>query len=279
MSPPAFVRITRPFDSLAVGALVLASCLVAGATGGDLPTVFLAVLGAALVAAGGYVLNDVFDYETDEVVHQERVLPRGEMGRSAAGTYGLLLLSGAFFFALVNAASFLDAVLAAALLALYSWRLKRSNGVLGNLAVALLGSNAVLIGGFVMGNLRDVLALAVCVFFATLAREIAKDVEDLPGDRLTRRRTLPMLIGSGASGSVAAFSLLVAALAAYLPYFQGIFGRAYLFAATAVNALVLWAAVRLLRGTAGSAAMSQRLIKAGMFSYIVVFLIVGVHVG
>ncbi|NOZ73584.1 MAG: UbiA family prenyltransferase [Chloroflexi bacterium] len=272
MSLNAFVSITRPLNSLAVGVLVLASCLVAGAEV-RLP-VFLAVLGSVLIAAGGYVLNDVFDYETDKLIHPDRVLPQGRMSRAAARTYGLLLLLGApFLFLFINPPSFLDAALAASLLFLYSWKLKRTSGVTGNLLVALLASNGLLIGGFVTGNLNDILALAACVLFATLAREIAKDVEDLPGDRLTRRQTLPMMIGRRAASRLAAFFLLLAALTTYLPYQQAIFGQAYLLAATAVNVLVLGTAARLAWGRVEHMATNQRLIKVGMFSYIAIFLL------
>jgi len=270
----AFIRIIRPLNSLAVGVLVLASCLVAGAGGSASSSILLAVLGSILIAAGGYVLNDVFDYETDKLVHRDRVLPQGRMSRSAARTYGLLLLIGApFLFLLINPFSFLNASLAALLLFLYSWKLKRMSGVIGNLTVALLASNGALIGGFVVGNLVNTISLAICVFFATIAREIVKDIEDLPGDRTTRARTLPMLIGRRAASRVAALSLLLAALTAYLPYQQAIFGQSYLLAATAVNGLVLWTAARLAWSTGETAATAQRLIKAGMFSYIAIFLL------
>jgi len=136
-----------------------------------------------------------------------------------------------------------------------------------------LASNGVLIGGFVVGNLIRVIPLAICVFFATVAREVVKDIEDLPGDRTTRVQTLPMLIGPRQASRLAAFSLCLAVLATYLPYQQAIFGQAYLVVASAVNITVLYTVLRLALGTGGSISLTQRLIKAEMFLYILVFLL------
>jgi geranylgeranylglycerol-phosphate geranylgeranyltransferase len=276
MHNAAFIRITRPANSLAVGALVLASCLLAGA-GGDISlSVALAVVGSVLVAAGGYVLNDAFDYETDRVIHRDRVLPRGEMSRTIAKVYALALLIGSpLLFLFINRLSFVNASLAALLLFFYSWKLKRTSGVIGNLAASLLASNGALIGGFVgqVANLSRVISLAICVFFATVAREIVKDIQDLPGDRKTRVRTLPMLIGPKKASRLAAFSLCLAILATYLPYQQAIFSQAYLIVASAVNIAVLYTVLRLVLGTGESISVTQRLIKAEMFLYILIFLL------
>ena len=270
----SFIRITRPANSLAVGALVLASCLVAGIGEGISFFVALAVLGSVLVAAGGYVLNDVFDYETDRIIHRDRVLPRGEMSQTTARVYALALLIGSpLLFLFTNRLSFVNASLAALLLFFYSWKLKSSSGVIGNLAASLLASNGALIGGFVVGNLPNVIPLAICVFFATISREIVKDIQDLPGDRTTRARTLPMLIGCRKAARLAAVSLCLAILATYLPYQQAIFGGAYLVAASAVNIVVLYTAIRLALGSGEGIGVTQRLVKAEMFLYILIFLL------
>jgi len=270
----AFVRIARPGNSFAVGVLALAACLAAGAGRGFAPSVVMAVLGSSLVAAGGYVLNDLFDRETDRLTHPERVLPRREMSIGTARTYALVLLIGApMLFLFVNPLSFVNALLAALLLGLYSWKLKSRAGALGNLAVALLASNNALIGGFVVGKLDRVVPLALCVFFATLAREIVKDVQDLPGDSAARARTAPMLIGRGRASRLAALFLGLAIPATYLPYQQDVFGPAYLIAASMVNVGVLYTDVRLALSGGERAGRIQQFIKAEMFLYILIFLL------
>jgi geranylgeranylglycerol-phosphate geranylgeranyltransferase len=255
----AFIRIARPGNSFAVGVLALAACLAAGAGRGLASSVVMAVLGSSLVAAGGYVLNDLFDYETDKLTHPARVLPKGEMDRGTARTYALVSLIGApLLFLFVNPLSFANASLAALLLALYSWKLKSRIGALG---------------GFVVGELGRVIPLAVCVFFATLAREIVKDIQDLPGDSATRTQTVPMLIGRSRASHLAALFLGLAIPAAYLPYQRAIFGLAYLIAASVVNVAVLYTAVRLALSGGKRAGLIQQLIKAEMFLYILIFLL------
>jgi geranylgeranylglycerol-phosphate geranylgeranyltransferase len=242
------------------------------------------VLGSVLVAAGGYVLNDVFDYSTDTASHRDRVLPRGEINRATATVLALvLLIASPCLFLPINRLSFIDASLAALLLFLYSWRLKRSSGILGNLVVALLAANAALIGGFALDNLASLVSLGVPVFLATLAREIVKDIQDMPGDRATRSGSLPMLVGPQASSRLAALFLLLAVPATYLPYGRTAFGAIYLIAASLVNVLVVVTAIQLAAKPGRPAAPTQRPgmssipgmpsipIKAEMFLYIVIF--------
>ena len=269
-----FIRIARPANSFAVGVLVLTACLVAGASWELWFPVMLATLGSVLVAAGGYVINDVYDYKLDQLIHPERVLPKGEMGIVIARAYALALLIGSpLFFVWVNPHSLLNVALVALLLFFYSWRLKGTNGLIGNFTVAVLASNCVLIGGFVIGNFDRVASLTLCIFFATLAREVIKDIEDLPGDQGLRANTIPMLVGNRKAGQLVAGSLFLAIVSTYLPYQQRIFGPPYLFAVSAVNLMIIFKVIRpILSGSEAMAAL-RRNIKAGMFLNICIFFI------
>ena len=250
-----------------------ASCIVAGTGTGMWSSVILAVSGYANLVACGNALNDAFDLQVDKIIHKERVLAKGEMTVIAARVYALALMIGSpFLFLFVNRLAFLIAGASALLLFFYSWKLKNASGILGNLATALLTSNSVLIGGLVMGNVTAVIPLVFCVFFATLSREIAKDIEDLPGDSVARTRTLPMLVGHQRAGQIAASFACLCVLTAYLPYYYGMYGKFYLVAVTAVNAGMLFAAGRLvLKGSEGIR-MTQKLMKAEMFLYVLLFL-------
>jgi geranylgeranylglycerol-phosphate geranylgeranyltransferase len=266
---------------LAVGALVLASCLLAGGSSALSAASGLAVLGSMLAAAGGYVFNDVCDYATDRVVHVRRVLPSNELPRTTAAVYGLLLLTcSPLCFLGVNRPSLAAAVVAVLLLVLYSWWLKRASGILGNVVVALLAANAALLGGLVTGHVAAVVPLLVCVALATLAREIVKDIEDLPGDAGVRSRTVPMLLGPRGASRLAALALLLSVPAAYLPaaYLPALRGQGgvpYLIAATLLNGGVLYVVWRLLRWPADEVSRMQRLIRTLMYLYIAIFLLAG----
>src|SRR6266542_1764399 len=104
------LRIIRPANTLAVGILVLVSCLMAIAGKSISPAIVIAVLGCMRLAAGGYIINDVFDYETDKLIHSGRVLPRDEMSRKWAAAYALVLLVGSpLLFLFINSSSFINA--------------------------------------------------------------------------------------------------------------------------------------------------------------------------
>ena len=277
MSYAPFVRITCPANCLGVGILALASCIVAGTGTGMWSSVILAVSGYAILAAGGNALNDAFDLQVDKIIHKERVLPKGEITARTAKVYALALLIGSpLLFLFVNRLAFLSASASALLLFFYSWKLKNASGLLGNLATALLTSNCVLIGGLVAGNVTAVIPLVFCVFSATLSREIAKDIEDLPGDRVMRSRSLPMLVGPQKAGQIAAALACLCVLTAYIPYYSGMYGKFYLVSVTAVNAGMLFAAGRLVFMGSDEIRRTQRLMKAEMFLYVLLFLLAAV---
>ena len=153
----------------------------------------------ALIAAGGYMLNDVFDYRLDCRTHPAGA-PQGQLELKFVKVCALMLLIGApLIFLWVNPLTLINAILSASLLFLYSWWLKKTCGLLGNLSVALLASNCILLGGLVVGSLGVCSLLCPAYFWVPGRAEISKDIEDLPGDRGLRRNTLPMLIGSSKS--------------------------------------------------------------------------------
>jgi 4-hydroxybenzoate polyprenyltransferase len=174
----------------------------------------LLVLATVLIAAGGYVINDIFDQETDD----ENKPTKRIIGNSISETVGYNLYSGltiagvAIGFYLSNAVFrsgfFVLFIFIAALLYFYATTLKQIM-LLGNIAVALLLSFSVLIIGFfdifpataddnrpimtiIFGILKD---YAVFAFILNLIREIVKDCEDIKGDAAQDMKTLPIVLG------------------------------------------------------------------------------------
>lgn len=91
-----------------VASNVLAALVLSAAPGGAAfpvaGTLILAIVAGCLVYAGGATFNDVFDADFDARHRPERVIPRGEITRGAAGALasvemllglGLLILAGA----------------------------------------------------------------------------------------------------------------------------------------------------------------------------------------
>jgi geranylgeranylglycerol-phosphate geranylgeranyltransferase len=132
-------------------------------------------------------------------------------------------------------------------------RVLKRQPLVGNLAVALLASLPFLYGAWSAGDAAAALPLMAFGVPLHLAREIAKDVDDVDGDALDRR-TLPMAIGARRSRAVAVGAVALFALAAVVYCARG--GRWSLLAMLVPSFLVaLVASRRLLLGARGVPAL------------------------
>ena len=174
----------------------------------------LLVLSTILLAAGGYVINNIYDQETDsDNKPNDVIVGRGISETQAYNLYFALTVSGvAIGFYLSNViqkpgfASIF--ILVAATLYLYASSLKQMM-LIGNIVVALLLSFSVIIIGIfdlypatVLENQQQmkiffsiVLDYAVFAFMINILREMIKDIEDMDGDYNQGMNTLPIAIG------------------------------------------------------------------------------------
>ncbi|MCE9637643.1 MAG: UbiA family prenyltransferase [Planctomycetes bacterium] len=94
-SAPALLRLVRWPGAVTAAGNTAACFLLAhrpGSPGGTSAAVG-AIGGAALVYAGGVVLNDVADAERDRTLHPSRPIPAGLVDRASALKFGLALLA------------------------------------------------------------------------------------------------------------------------------------------------------------------------------------------
>ncbi|HIH69178.1 UbiA prenyltransferase family protein [Methermicoccus shengliensis] len=127
----AYIKILRPEISdmdvaLPTAAALLASYTVHGAFP-DVPKLVLAVLGAYLATTSSYVLNDCCDVDIDRINLPHRPLPSGELSRTRALLYALLLVGVACAIALyLNPESLVVLLVAVAVITFYSYHAKRT---------------------------------------------------------------------------------------------------------------------------------------------------------
>lgn len=196
----------------------------------------LLVLSTVLIAAGGYVINDIFDQETDEENKPNEVFIGKYISETNAYTiYAALTITGvALGFILANSVSHPNFailfVLIATLLYFYASTLKQI-ALIGNILVAaLLAFSVIIIGIFdIFPNTFEInqqqMAVAFSIlmdyakfaFIVNLVREIVKDCEDIKGDTLQDLRTLPVTIGIAKTSKIAFVLLLLPTL--YLFYY------------------------------------------------------------
>jgi geranylgeranylglycerol-phosphate geranylgeranyltransferase len=178
----------------------------------------LAAFSTAFVTAGGNVVNDILDRESDRVNHPDRPLVTGAISLGVARGTAVALLVGAVAVAVpvILVRPLVGVFLAAALTALLSYEFWfKSAGFGGNLLVAFLTGLVFLYGGAAAGMPIAVLPFGFMAFFATLSREVIKDMEDFAGD--VHRRTLPRVRGMAFAGGVARVAVVVALALSAVP--------------------------------------------------------------
>lgn len=232
------LRVSRVWNSVIVFASVFLGALFAGMTSPPI-SVILACFSAALIASGGYSMNDYFDYKIDLVNKPSRPIPRGELKRIDVFFLSVFLTGVGITMAhLISRNSGFVAICAAMFLFLYSYILKRL-ALIGNLVVSLLCGLVFIYGGMSVGKTSPTLIPAIFSFLFHLGREILKDVEDLEGDRKSGARTVPIWLG--VRNSILFSTIIYIALIAMtpLPYLIGIYNLKYLISVIAVVDLPL----------------------------------------
>ena len=248
---------------LSVAGVVLGAWWVTGRPGEPETMVMAGV--AVLLTVFANADNDVRDCEIDRVAHPERPLPTGALSVETARIIVGLAAAGALVLsALLGGAQTLAAVGVIAAMTLYNRGVK-ARGVPGNVIVAVVASLPFVFGAWSAGSASAGLPLFLVGVPLHFAREIAKDLDDAPGDA-SHRRTLPLRAGPGAARlvvvtSVALFVVALAPFAVRRPVFA--------IVALPAVALCLAAARRVWSGQRGTA----RLLKSAMVVAMVAFVL------
>lgn len=174
----------------------------------------LLVIATVCIAAGGYVINNIMDQDTDEIAKPQNRVVGVYISETVAYNWyiGLTIVGVGIGFYLSNviykptfASMF---ILVATLLYMYATSFKQIP-VLGNVVVALMLSTSIIIIGlfdilpaidmdnrFRMKEAFDILMhYAIFAFIINLIREIVKDMEDMDGDYQSGINSLPIAIG------------------------------------------------------------------------------------
>jgi 4-hydroxybenzoate polyprenyltransferase len=174
----------------------------------------LLVLSTVCIAAGGYIINNIQDQDTDLVNKPKDVIVGKSISEALAyNLYVGFTLTGVcigyYLSNVVLKPGFLLAfILPSALLYIYATSLKQII-IIGNLVIAATLSWSILIIGLFMifpatadDNRRQMTVIfSILIDYATIAfiinfiREIVKDIEDIGGDYNQGMQTLPIVLG------------------------------------------------------------------------------------
>ena len=200
---------------------------------GDTLQFFLLVAASVLIAAAGYIINDYFDINIDQVnkpgkIVVDKVIHRRwaiawHMILSFAGI-GLTAMALPFFEKWYLIVANIAVVI---LLWIYSTTYKKSL-LIGNIIIALLTAWTILVIYFSKIDITEVIAAADLerqakffrltilyasfAFIISLIREAVKDMEDMPGDAKYNCHTMPIAWGVNATKIYVAVWLIVLVL-------------------------------------------------------------------
>jgi 4-hydroxybenzoate polyprenyltransferase len=242
-----WLRLVRaPNLVIAAGGVLAGGWIGLGAIAYPAPLVWAALSALGLGAAGN-IVNDLLDRPGDVVnARLDRPLATGRIApRPAVRIAGIVAALGLLSAALAGRHVF--AVGAAALAVMFAYSpLLKPVPLLGNVAVAAIAGlplayGALAVGWPAAGVVPWVLAAAI-----HLVREIVKDIDDEPGDRVLRRRTLAVVLGRRGAAIVASLGAVAFIPLSLLLPLQARYGPAYYLFALPAQMAVLVAATQLL---------------------------------
>ncbi|MBF8150910.1 geranylgeranylglycerol-phosphate geranylgeranyltransferase [Winogradskyella sp. F6397] len=175
---------------------------------------FLLVLATVCIAAGGYIINDIYDVEADKINKPNRLIINKHISeKKATNLFVVLNIIGVGLgFYLSNGIGkpefFAIFFMTSALLYMYASYLKQI-AVVGNIVVSILVCLSILLVGIIelipvitdnnkaiqttfLYIIRD---YAIFAFMVNLIRELVKDIEDIDGDYKAGIQTLPIILG------------------------------------------------------------------------------------
>ncbi|WP_091472920.1 geranylgeranylglycerol-phosphate geranylgeranyltransferase [Flavobacterium swingsii] len=176
---------------------------------------YLLIISTVCIAAGGYIINNIFDTNTDLDNKPNDVVVGKSVSESLAYnlyvTFTLIGVCIGFYLSnvIMKPSFLLFFIIPSALLYIYATSLKQIM-IVGNVVIAsLLSFSIIIIGIFMIIPATDEInkkamstVLSVLFDFATIAfiinfiREIVKDLEDTKGDENQGMQTLPVILGT-----------------------------------------------------------------------------------
>lgn len=223
----AYIKITRPLNVLITYLVVVVAIFISEKEQTELIVLILAPLAAALTAAAGNIVNDIYDIETDRISHPNRILVLGSLSIKEAWIEYWILNSLSVFLAIYLSPILLIIVVPTIfMLYIYSAFLKRLP-LIGNVIIASITALAFIYGGYAVANPNAAIIPAVFAFLINLIREIIKDIQDIEGDLKLNFKTFPIRLGIDKSKHIIVLFAITLILFTLYPFMQQIYKIEY----------------------------------------------------
>ena len=259
----------------------------------------LLVAATVFITAGGYVINDYFDINTDTVNRGETIVGSRISQSKAMTLHNLFNLTGValgFFISWRSGYTLLGVIflMVSGLLYFYSASYKRQF-LIGNIIVALLTAMVPMLVAiyewsavyrFYAINAAETPDLsfifywiggfALFAFLTTLTREIIKDIEDYEGDAAYGRNTVPIMLGIITSKIIVIALIIIILTLLYVVWYLFLFDKYTLIYISAfISMPLIYVIITIFRSVnARQFRMASRLMKAIMLAGILYSLVV-----
>lgn len=172
------------------------------------------------VAAGGYVINDIYDVDTDQINKPDRVIVGKHISDTQAFNFYLILtgigIVGSFILMYTTKQMKISSIpiFVSVLLYIYASTFKRMV-LIGNIVISLCTALPIILLSFYELRINDfdtavvirftegiglaAILYSLFAFLTTFIRELIKDVQDIEGDDFAGMKTFPIITNITAS--------------------------------------------------------------------------------
>jgi len=265
-----YFRLTRPLNCFMAGIAVVVGCLVGAGSEINIHgiQVALAFVVCFVVTAGGNAINDFYDVKIDAINKPHRPIPSGRISPRSAFAFAISLFGiGIVLSYFINPICLLIAAVNSLVLMGYAYKLKRTV-LWGNVSIGYLTGSTFLFGGAAVNEIAVTFVLFMLAMLATVGREIAKDVEDIKGDKKEGLTTLPISVGVKKSATIASAFAMMAVILSPLPIVLSNFGTAYLVIVTLADVILLLGTTIIKKHPAKSSSFLKVGMMVGLLAFI-----------
>ena len=186
---------------------------------------FIYLITLLFVVAGGYIINDIFDVNTDQI-NKKNTINNTISIKNAKNSYvimNFLTIIGTIYLVIKTNNIISIFIFLFFIISLYKYsQVFKKQFLIGNIQVAFLTAfsivNLILLDLLNENNQNDyskqiivkiILIYTLFSFISTLVREIIKDIEDIEGDKKIKARTIPIILGIIHSKRIATILLTI----------------------------------------------------------------------
>ena len=202
----------------------------------------LFVFTTVLITAAGYIINDIYDVETDRINKESKLIIGIDFQAKTALIWYFLLntiaLFSGIYLAVIIGKPFYSLVFVYCIF--FLWRYSKSMKkafLIGNIHVAVLTSLVLIntalfdiipaihhshnVSADAITCVKIVLAYALFSFLLTLVRELIKDIEDEQGDKIIKANTMAIVLGTRNTKKIVfSLTIIVVVGVAFIQYLQ-----------------------------------------------------------